>query len=1105
MNVVFNANIVNEEELVLRQLSRVLKDPIKYGGECAGLFVEHGEMLKQIQVVQDIADISPMVCEFLIAKVEEAHIRKVEEKKKKFEAKAHNRTEYLPSGVLEHLETTNKGGEPIRRWKGAIKLECAGLLPRIIEYYYGRQSEPVAISLLNSLPPSDELALPHDKIAPLHWDNLLAMGVAVSGERVGWQMNSPGWTALNLCFPSAIDARAYNHSLKAPLIQGGYLPEVQVRFANLWAQKPRAAQSLEEMMEEVRAEAEGNKVIFYESVPMGDDGSGRYHPDAPEMQDLISRYGLVPMQIRAMDTKRGIFAKGIIIPDTQALSEQGEPCIMLSWKQVKGRHKKTASDRAKENATITRSMHIGILRAWDRKRFMTGCFELLENISAVRREGESEGALAVRRDRIKEDLHSLVDETMEDLGKDGLEGLLASIAKDDKMMSLVVKLLAKAKSKGINIDPMSIDRVKNAISTKLRNRLWGIAQGAGIDGRQLVIVNDGSLEQGEVVTAHHKVGQKLACWRFPIVASQGLQVHTVVEARPHQLIGDKIPEQLVYMNPIDVLMMQGDDDGDIIACSTDKRVIRLFDNLIDDEKYQFEPKGEKLDWGTDSMEGLKYLRDTPMGPVGLMTINRAKLLAVGDKYGALAMSVLVQESIDKAKRKVRWTDWEKACDITNWKKIDGVWHVHYDGDTNYLDLREEEGRNVYAGIDDLPVKVIQKWVKSRLKMFGCDWDQSPIGWRKNFGEVESWDGTVDVKAINKQVDPNQWALSREHQNGYEGGNLVHAAWDRSWYKWQEIAGEFEQAEEKGDIGELLLRLLKEVAPNVQRPEYTWTEYMKVRELAGIDEFAENMKQAMSFDTSTEDGSDNKDRYTAIDGAYTLLHQRLLQYVQGGDGVPARGIQGLVDIWCMETTMWFRVRDENATWYTQYRDEVPEGAKFTRVSNPNHAINAVCWPKSPVMTLLGINGQDTCGFLNPERMKFILDKAKENPDAFAGLSEILWRQGDKPGPHEIITGIPAHACADCRDTLQTQLVRQFRSIKGRTEKQFLGRMCTSLNLGDNTQKRPGTYAHMGINVAELLALSNQDLAHLKEDLLDAGDRKSQATVRAITRILSGEGI
>lgn len=1162
MQVSLCPNIPDQEERAIKLLTRLLAKPWRFADKVGILTSTTIHNLSSVETIDDVASISPTVCEYLLEETERVWDEKRAEKSRRFVAKAHNRTEYLPTGRLEMRDATSKQGDEIHRWHGTIALECSGLLPRMVENIYGSPSQPVAISIVNMLSPSMELGLKHAPINVVHWENMLGLGMAVSGERVAWEMNSPAWSLLLKCFPSAIDARAYNHSLKAPLNQGGYLPDVSVTFRNLTSFQAigqvktpkgmayvkslsleelsrlalqgihkRHHKSMSEDMENLHSDVQGctdwdemenvlapwglhhllRKSMVCKEVPMGDDGSGRYHPNAPEMADLIARYGLVPYQLRAVDAQHGMFAKGIIVPDERSVDSEGNPCITCSWKQVKGRWKKLAAQRASEGAVATKRMHIGILRAWDRKRYMVGCFELLENIGVVPEQGESQESIRAREAQVREDLFSLVDEAMQDLGKDGINGLLASIAKDDKVLSLVIKLLAKAESRGIHIDPMSIDRVKQALDQKLQRRLWAIAQGAGIEGRQLVIVNDGGLKRGEVVCSHYKVGQELAVWRFPMVLAQGLQVHKVVSPRPHQMVAQKGLEQLCFMNPEDVLDMQGDDDGDIVAATTDPRVIRLFREKIDYRRFAIEPEGEKLNMETQSPEGLAYLRQTPMGPVGVMTINRSKLLAVGDTMGALACSVLIQECIDKAKRKVRWSDWEMASDMGNWRQgTDGVWRLHWEGSANYLDQRKDGEEH-----DELPLQMVLKWVNSRLRKFGCVSQSTgnlqelepglyadtvgkttPLGWRVQEAEEEdALTGEVRILKVNKRIAPSHWQRSREKQGGYEGGNLVHEAHDRALVRWGEIEAEFVSSEQSGDVSELLLRLLREEGATIDRPNMSWFEYLDVRALSGIGEFSEAMKKALSQDKTDEEGGDNGTRYADINAAYELLHQRLREYVE------MRGVQGLVDIWCMETSPCYRVSSGGETWYTFDRSEIPAGAKFTKVNNPNHAINAVCYPGSPVMELLGIQGEDVCSFLDSKKLETIIKVCTSKDNAFQTLADMVWSKS--VGRHEKEMGIPVSECEHCKSVIQTELVRHFRNLKGRTEKQFLGRIVGALNSNGNTELPVGDASALGINMAQLMQFSDQELQELHNDLMDSPRREDRATCKLIEKILSGQ--
>ena len=75
------------------------------------------------------------------------------------------------------------------------------------------------------------------------------------------------------------------------------------------------------------------------------------------------------------------------------------------------------------------------------------------------------------------------------------------------------------------------------------------------------------------------------------------------------------------------------DDGDIVGFSTDPRMVRLWNNRLDDRFYAIEPDGIAFDLETDTPEGWAYTNYDPMGPVGICTIAISKLNSVGDRDG----------------------------------------------------------------------------------------------------------------------------------------------------------------------------------------------------------------------------------------------------------------------------------------------------------------------------------------------------------------------------------------------------------------------------------------------------------------------------------------
>lgn len=338
--------------------------------------------------------------------------------------------------------------------------------------------------------------------------------------------------------------------------------------------------------------------------------------------------------------------------------------IALDNLQVKGAHKSDAKNRIGTDTTHAVNGYLGIMKAWDRRAGLAGCFELLENVQ-------------VNKHTVRA-VNSLVDEAMEKLAKDGVDGLLARISRDDPNLDLIIKLLAKAVKEKCPINPRSIPMLARALDDKLQRALWHIAQGAAITGQQFVVVMDEAVPEGKVVLPGYRVGQNLCIWRFPLVLEQGLVQCEVVPPPPHMLVRGRLPQNTIYMNPLDVVdKMQGDDDGDIVGVSADPRVKVLFDNKLTNRVWMIEPDGQKFTTGSTTVDGLKYLRGTPMGPVGTLTIHRSKLLAVGDYYGALACSVAIQEAIDSAKRSVRWSCWLRASNTENWQCINRRYYLHW--------------------------------------------------------------------------------------------------------------------------------------------------------------------------------------------------------------------------------------------------------------------------------------------------------------------------------------------------------------------------------------------------------------------------------------------
>jgi hypothetical protein len=584
-----------------------------------------------------------------------------------------NRSEYLP--VIDLVYSLMKSGKElnISFEKG---LAATGILSRALEALgHKTQGVPLQLRIVNNLPykknMKGELTSEQHAIPAEEWDILRAHNWLPTQGNLAWNWGNHALKDLLLkCFPLAIDLGAYGHRLSSPLIPGGFLENVTVRFSNPQGFVPDrgefAAGVQESLAEQLDLLTDEEKTI-YTMADMECDGSGLYDPDHPVMNGLVLRYGKVPFQLTVLRTD-GLFAKGIIVPRQNLCEFSGyaEP-IHMDMAQVKGSHKGKWSE-----GDIADNCFVGIMKSWTKSSFFPGCFELLEFITPNKE---------MSKDQIGAILSSLVEEAVDTIAKSGVEGLMREISRDDDNLKLIVKFCTQMKAQGLEIDPLSIPLLKSAIDDKLQAKLWVLQQGAGISGKQYVTVLDATVPEGHVVLPGFKIGTEVAIWRFPAVLPQGLVLAVVDAPRPHHMVhdgrvvqqveetmtdgvwcaehghGDIVKEEswgssivrewtdnegkrrrireivvqegravpienAVFMNPRDLTSrMQGDDDGDIVGVSNDPRVRELFRARASQVVYEIEPQGGKFTHGSDSPEGHKYLETDPRGPVGLSLIH----------------------------------------------------------------------------------------------------------------------------------------------------------------------------------------------------------------------------------------------------------------------------------------------------------------------------------------------------------------------------------------------------------------------------------------------------------------------------------------------------
>lgn len=422
-------------------------------------------------------------------------------------------------------------------------------------------------------------------------------------------------------FGDAVAFMSYVLSLTSPLLPNGFIPDVAITFREKYLADGTAA---------------------------GVDGSGTYHPDTPELQEfLASNMALVNgerlppvIQIRVWnpdaDNGKGLFAKGLIVPDYGSLDKAGNPAVVLGLNQIKGvmspKEPGPIKDALESRGEVVLKGHLGAMKVWKEQSTLKSCFELLQ--------------LAEETPETYRAVCELVAKTFESMRRKGPEGLVSATSGGNTTLERLMDLVRLAQTMGVQItDPVSksprvvqmmdIPAVRSIAMDKLRRRLYNAANGTGFEGHQVVIIMDASVKRGHVVigSTSEKVpeaGKEVVTWRFPAILAQSLKTLTVQEPLPHMLVktrkGDLVVVPYsVFMNPADVTDLQGDDDGDMAGWTTDPRVAKLARNLVDNRRYRIEPDGEKVKITEENMvDFAEYVSTDPMGPVGPSTVAQAR-------------------------------------------------------------------------------------------------------------------------------------------------------------------------------------------------------------------------------------------------------------------------------------------------------------------------------------------------------------------------------------------------------------------------------------------------------------------------------------------------
>lgn len=847
-----------------------------------------------------------------------------------------NRSNYVHMPVLTHYSYQDKEtGTRRERFKSKPDVRCAGLLDQMVEYTQGRQLMPAGVYLQNE----------GGDIPQAVWDMLSNMRLRSSKGKLLWNENSAGWSYLTRTFPIAIDLLAYGHSLMTPLVPHGFVPQCPVTFR-------------------VLKDDQGTL--------LGTDGSGIYHPEAEQMKGLMAAYGPVAFQFRYQH-ESGIFAKGMLFPSSLALDSQGKPTVVLDWVQIKGLKKSVAKERIAEDSVKDVLTHgfLGIFRYRNRATGMASSFEILENIQ--------------KNDRTCRIIAKKVENALSRMIKRGPVDLLRRIEAKDQNIRHMVRIINVLSEAGSKISPIQVERIRKAAKEALGKELYRVAQGGGLRFRAHDARLDSTLKPGTCVVSGLPPGLNVAGIRFPTVLSQGLVVLKTVAPRTHHLWNDQMPPGVIIMHPQDLITcMQGDDDGDTIGISTDPEVVELFRNKVDDRVYRIESEAKRMEVPTLSEEGRALMQISQRGEVGMLTVLRAQLLAVGDVAGANALSISIQEAVDRAKKIVQYSDFRKASNLANWE-------LQADGSYKFVHKFPED----VTPLGVFPLDMCKDWVSDRLIRSGCFSQREdgsvrpldPLGWRQK----------------TKSIDVDTWRLARQVSQ-YRGGNLVHHAHDTAWKYWHDNSQEFSMEAEVKDLEPMLYKALESQGETTQPLCLDEETYGGLYLRSGLKDFSD------SLSATKRSKSDPDTKNYEINKAQSRMERKLGSLT----------LQELLTIWKYENR---------------------DGAT-------NNALRAVCFDGSPILKALDLTEPNKCPFMNSTRLQNSILNALKSPKPNERLRDMILANTthaeEVPNPEDPENGIPLHRCSECIDSLQDALVNHIRFSQSVDREGWMSNVVATIN-------------------------------------------------------------
>lgn len=1013
-----------------------------------------------------------------------------------------NSGEWLPAINMEaHIRASVKEGSPNPEgsinWRYTHDLEPNGLMVRILEWEGLDLTEPVVMNVENHLPfkidpkgrQLSQYEIPYSEV-----ENFWSQGYMYSGGKAIWNVNPKSVIGrrvreiFSMSFKKDITFASYNRRFKAALVPGGFLPNLSVRTETIFAYDGR----------------------IEEWVVQGLDGSGLYDPEHPDMADLISRYGIVAFQITAWCRNNGKLWKGIIVPRmgiNEGREDNDKHAIVFDHMQIKSDdhkashkdfHKKSRAD-GDQYEVLDSGVHVGIMKHKTKAGRVSSCFELIEQLGPVG-PFESVDDFLHQRQTVMELLNEFVDEAMERIRKMGPEGLLGRATRDDPKLARLADFLRMANKKlppEGRISPLDVPVIKSKIEESLGKVLWPVANGAGIRGKYPMVVIDETITPGTCVIADVPIGKTIADWRFPTILAQGLLTLKVVKPRAHHQINGLTIPNVIFTHPQDITVgQQGDDDGDEVGYSTDQRLVKLFHFRKDRNIYHIEPdsekrymlneKGEKVSIPVWSEEGRRYISTDPMGPVGMLTIWKAGLDAVGAYDMSRAFAVGCQEAIDSQKNFVRPTDPYRAAKLENWHRDErGEYHVHVKGKTDNWIKGKEPG--------EFPLEIWEEAYEKTLIAHGCfiqyrdketgelvtraGW---PLGWRTQRKLMTDGEGNDYYVKLRKSIAFSNWELSLEKQNGTDQ-NWVHHCHDRARAKWLE----FEQ-EWTGDTTlparELLQKIMAGKGIHMEPTPMSWEEYKAgLRERSGLNwygkEFgklsAERKKKKDPNKAPGHNDDTQNTRVRQIDILRETLDVRLRDLSD----------QDLFDIWWMELSELWYYMDGHTRVYIDDPSKTPKGKKGPwRVGTPNYAFTAVTNSGSGIMEKLGVEMPERCQYMleSKDRVTNIMNWCFTGNTPYKRLTLLAQRDvGHAKHKHDGNgQGIRLGDCPDCMSTLKAVLVRRVRDE--RKAKEIEG--ASKLNSAMNRAKQEAVEGWM----EESQVKARREFIEVTEDIRDPND-------------------